>query len=340
MTTQPEAAVGGEATPEPTAEDYFTDLAEQEFGVTDEEEQPAEGAEEQSEDTEEAADETEVEEEADDLPPIDAPVSWDAEAKARFAELPRDVQEVVAKRESERERFVQQKSQEATRARAEIEQTAIQQLAEIEKGYAQHYEKVAEQILPQRPNPMLLQQDPQAFYAQQYAYESAVAQQRELQQLASQHMEQAKAREAQAQQAYMADQNRQIVESFPEYADPTTGPKLRAELSAVAKELGYPDELIGQARAADILAMKTAAEWRADSLKYKALMSKKMANVRAARGKPPVTARPGVAQAPDQLRANRATAAFETARNSKNANVRGAAFLEYLETSGQMGRKK
>src|SRR5690349_12123700 len=131
MTTQPEAAVGGEATPEPTAEDYFTDLAEQEFGVTDEEEQPTEGEPEEGE-AEEAADETEVEEEADDLPPIDAPVSWDAEAKAKFADLPRDVQEVVAKRESERERFVQQKSQEATRARAEIEQSAIQQLAEIE----------------------------------------------------------------------------------------------------------------------------------------------------------------------------------------------------------------
>jgi hypothetical protein len=56
-------------------------------------------------------------------------------------------------------------------------------------------------------------------------------------------------RAMQAEQAHHAEQHRIIVEQFPEYADPTTGPKLQQELSAVARELGYPPELIGQARA-------------------------------------------------------------------------------------------
>jgi hypothetical protein len=90
MTTQPEQAVGSE-TPAPS-EDPFEAIAEDTFGA-DEEEEPAEAPE------AEAEDDIEDEEEADDLPPIDAPVSWDADAKAKFAKLPRDVQEYVQKRE-------------------------------------------------------------------------------------------------------------------------------------------------------------------------------------------------------------------------------------------------
>jgi hypothetical protein len=336
--TQPAEAVGGEAAPvtETNPADYFTQLAEEEFGVGDEQEQPAEGADEQSEATEEADDDTQVEEEADDLPPIDAPVSWDAEAKAKFAELPRDVQEYVAKREGERERFVQQKSQEATRARQDAEQAAIQQLAQIENGYAQHFQQLAEQIAPQRPNPALLQHDPMAFYAQQAAYEESVAQQRQLQQRSHEFAQQAQAREAQAEQAFNAEQRRIIVENFPEYADPTSGPKLRAELSSVAKDMGYTDELIAQARATDILAMRKAAEWKAKADRYDALQKTKMAKVREAKGKPPVTTRPGVAQGGPQLSARNAQSALEVARTSKNRDVQGAAFFDYLKSTGQI----
>jgi hypothetical protein len=331
--TQEATPVGGEATPVTDNKDYFTQLAEEEFGVSDEAQEEPE--EEVNPDLEASEDDPEIEEEADDLPPIDPPVSWDAEAKETFKNLPREAQEIVSKREAERERFVQQKSQEAARARTEIEQTAIQQLAEIERGYAQHYEQLASQNLPQRPNPMLLQQDPQAFYAQQYAYEGAVAQQQQLQHLASQHAEQARARETQAEQALMAEQHRIIVENFPEYSDPTTGPKLQQELSAVARELGYPPELIGQARAADILAMRQAAEWRADSLKLKALNAKKMEKVRAAKGLPRV-ATPGVSQGTEQHRVKNANAAFEVAKSSKDRNVSGAAFFDYLSKTGQI----
>jgi hypothetical protein len=337
--TQPETAVGGEATPVETQadpKDYFEQLAAEEFGITDEEEEPAEGAEEQSEATEEAEDDTAAEEEADDLPPIDAPVSWDAEAKEVFKNLPREAQEIVAKREGERERFVQQKSQEATRARQDAEQAAIQQLAQIEQGYAQHFQQLAEQIAPQRPNPALLQHDPMAFYAQQAAYEESVAQQRHLQQRSLEYAQQAQAREAQAEQAFNADQHRIIVENFPEYADPTSGPKLRAELSSVAKEMGYTDELIAQARAADILAMRKAAEWKAKADQLDRLNRTKMEKVRAAKGKPPVTSRPGVTQGGPQLSARNAQSALEVARTSKNRDVQGAAFFDYLKNTGQI----
>ncbi len=328
--TQEATPVGGEAaTPAADPKEYFDQLAAE---VQEDEPAVEEAA---QADPETAEDELELEEEADDLPPIDAPVSWDAEAKAKFAELPRDTQEYLAKREGERERFVQQKSQEAARARTEAEQAAIQQLAQIEHGYARHYQQIAEQIMPQRPNPALLQHDPMAFYAQQAQYESAAAQQRELQQLASQHAEQAQQREAAAEQARMADEHRIIVENYPEYADPTRGPELQRKLTAVAKEMGYPDELISQARANDILAMRTAAEWKAKADKFDALQAKRMEKVRAAKGLPRV-AKPGVSQGADQLRSNRANAAFDRAKNAKSLNDRGEGFYDFLKNTGQI----
>jgi hypothetical protein len=116
MDTQPTPAVANDANA-PVAPDPAEFLDAWDNSVPEEE--PEEPAEQGEEPTLEADDEPNSEEEADDLPPIDAPVSWDAEAKETFKNLPREAQEIVAKRESERERFVQQKSQEATRARTE-----------------------------------------------------------------------------------------------------------------------------------------------------------------------------------------------------------------------------
>jgi hypothetical protein len=332
MTTQPTEAVGSEtnapdANPfEAIADDMLGQGAEHE----EEEELPAET---EGEEPEVAEDETEAEEEADDLPPIEAPVSWDAEAKAVFATLPREAQEIVQKREAERERFVQQKSQEAARAKTEVEQAAYQQLAQYDAQVSQQLQGLVEQLQPQRPNPQLLQYDPQAFYAQQAQYEADVAQRQELQRRAEEHAQQAKAREAYAEQAYHAEQHRIIVENFPEYTEPTTGPKLQAELSAVARELGYPPELISQARADDILAMRKVAELKAKADKYDALNAKKMEKVRAAKGLPRV-ATPGVPQGNEQLRANRANAAWESAKTAKSRNAKDEALAQWMTDTG------
>src|SRR4249919_3373951 len=234
---------------------------------------------------------------ADDLPPIEAPVSWDAEAKAIFAGLPREAQEIVQKREADRERFVQQKSQEAARAKQEIETSAYQQLAQYERNVSEQIQQLAAQIAPQRPNPALLQHDPQAFYQLQAEYEASVAQQRELQQHAQTYAEQAHQREALASQQEQMREHQMIVEHFPEYADPTQHAKINADLTAVAKEMGYPTELISHARAHDILAMRTAAQWKAKAEKLDRLEAKKMEKVRAAKGLPKVST-PGTQRAP------------------------------------------
>jgi len=333
--TQPAEAVGGEAAPvTESPEDFGEALARDVFGI-EEEEQSAEGVEEQPEATEEAEDEPETEEEVDDLPPIEAPVSWDAEAKETFKNLPREAQEIVAKREAEREKFVQSKSQEAARARQEAEQTALQQVAAYEAQVAQQLQQYAEQIAPQPPDPAMLQYDPQGFYAKEAEYRTKTAQQQKLQRDAQVYAQQAQLCAQQIAQSEQAEQHRIIVDKFPEYTDPTTGPELQRKLTAVAKELGYPDELIGQARAADILAIRQAAEWKTGYEKYQALQKTKMEKVRAAKGLPRV-ATPGVSQGTEQLRARTAQAALHTALTSKNRDVSGAAFYQYLEKTGQI----
>ena len=336
--TQPTEAVGSEQpveAPVETAEDIYARLGEETFGVTDEEEEPV-GEEGPEPEQEAADDETAAEEEADDLPPIEAPVSWDAEAKELFKNLPRDAQEIVAKREGERERFVQQKSQEAAQARQTAAQQAQAELAQLNAAYAQHYQEIASQFEVAEPDPMLQVTDPVAYAQQLRAVQQANAQRSKAQQAAQQHFQQAQALAAQAEQANYAEQHRIIVDSFPEYADPTTGPELQRKLTAVAKRIGYTDELIGQARAQDILAMRTVAEAIDKADKYDALQKTKMANVRAAKGKPPVSTRPGVSQGPEQLRARTAQAALDTALTSKNRDVSGAAFYQYLEKTGQI----
>lgn len=319
--TQPTEAVGGEPiAPQPTPEERLNAAFGDELVEQQDEELPAEGAEESP--PEEAEDDTELEAEIDELPPIEAPVSWDAEAKERFAKLPREDQEYLAKRESERERFVQQKSQEAARAKQEVERAAYEQLSQYNQSVAQQLQQLAAQIGPQRPDPAMIQYDPAAFYAQQAKYEQSIAQQHELQQRAQEYASEAQEQQRAAEQAHHAEQHSKIVEHFPEYLDPTTGPKLQQELSAVARDLGYPPELIAQARADDILAMKQANEWRQDSMKYRALQARKMEKVREAKKLPPV-AKPGVAQAPGAQRsAQIASDRDAMKRGDRDATVR------------------
>lgn len=54
-------------------------------------------------------------------PLIAAPISWSADKQEAFATLPRDVQKYIVDRESERDRFVQQKAQEYAQATRESE---------------------------------------------------------------------------------------------------------------------------------------------------------------------------------------------------------------------------
>lgn len=259
-----------------------------------------------------------------EVPAIDPPVSWDAEAKKVFSALPPEAQQVIAARESDREKFVQTKATEAAQHR-KIAETATEQYSNLHRQYAEQLDTYAKALEPQRPDYALLATDPQA-YAQQAAYfEAANAQRSQLAQQAEQarsHAEQVEQHQAQANtRAEIAS----IVEAIPEWTDDTKRGEMLKTFEAVGRDLGYPDELLAQARAVDIIGLKKAAVWKDKAEKYDALQASRMTAVRAAKGKPKVSI-PGTAQPRGSARAQGLQDSMQSLRKTGSIDDAAAAF--------------
>lgn len=287
--TQPEQAVGGASdtvvAAEPTIEDRFAVLADQE----PEEEEPEEGPVEDQPEILPEEDEPEVE--ADDVPPIKPPASWNTEEQEEFKQLPRALQETLTRRESERERFVQSKSQEAKQAGLAAQQQLVEQVTQAQGHYLQTLQSVLPE-LPEKPPAHLMATDP-ALYAQLMEnHENALAWHVHAQEQAQSIQQQQQAARQQLLQHELQATQERLQSDFPEYLDPAQGPELRTKLGSTALALGYSQDQLAQVNAQDILAIRTATSWKDKADKYDALMAKQMDKVRAAKSLPRVS-RPG-----------------------------------------------
>lgn len=247
----------------------------------------------------EAGEEAPVEEHDEDgevLEPIAAPTSWKAEDKAGWDELPRNVQETISRRESEREKFLQSKAQEAATVEQRVAAQAQQALAQIAREKAAELNRYAAMFQPQPPNPQLLYtgnaQDALTYQQQDAAYRAGLAQQQQLQQQAQDEAAEAQRIEEQQEQQAKQAEAQQLAQALPDWFDADKGPKLRTELQSIGAALGYPVELMAEARTVDIMALKQAAEWKAKADKFDALNKAKMGAVRAAKQLPRI-AKPG-----------------------------------------------
>jgi hypothetical protein len=261
---------------------------------------------------------------------IDPPVSWTAEEKEKFKALPREVQETVARRETERERFVQAKANEAAQARQHAEREAMAEVARVSTAYAEQFGHFLPQI-PERPSYQLQIANPIEFAEQMDAHERAVAQHDFVQQQIGQARHQA----AQAEQMLRAHAQQQfhqiLATEYPEFLHPTEGPKLREQLGSIALELGFPAKNLADVDASDVLAMKRAADWKAKADRYDALMAQKMEKVREAKTLPRLS-RPGSAQPRAQSGAQAVERSWERAKASR----RPEDFADYLTKAGLM----
>jgi hypothetical protein len=282
---------------EPTLEDRFAALGEE--GGAARPDDPEEENESAADDRDGAdpieqgsGEEEGKEEEPETLPDLTAPASWNAAEKEEFRRLPRVLQETLSRRETERERFVQAKAQEARAARTEVEREALATIQQLQANYAQHLQHFESQLAVPEPDPRLIAEDPELYAAQLQRFRYYAAQRHQAQQLLAEARQRSAfaARETAAREA---EQIRSVLaDAFPEYLDPSTGPRLKQELGSTAVELGYTPEQLADVDHVDILAMRKAHEWRQDAIKYRALMAKKMDGVRAARDMPRVS-RPG-----------------------------------------------
>lgn len=239
-----------------------------------------------------------------DEPPaeqIDAPLSWAKDAKDVFAALPREAQEVIATRERDREAAIQAKFREAAGTRQQVETEARQALQTVMQNHMQALQQDAQQFEPTQPDLALLNSaDPahrDLYFQQEAQYRHAIAQRDQLTQQQQEAQAHAEAIALQQQQVELQAEHAVLEENLgPEWSDPSARAKLLGDLTPIAAELGYSQELIAQARAADILAMRKVADWKAKAAKFDQMNKAKMVPVRAAKAIPP-SARAGSPQA-------------------------------------------
>jgi hypothetical protein len=263
-------------------------------------------------------------------PAIVPPVSWDQDAKALFEQLPPELREKVTAREAQRERAVQAATTAAAEARRNAVAEANALFADQQHLYASHLEQIAAQRMPQRPDPALLAEDPQAFYELQAHYESEVAQHQALARAAAQAEAEAQARDALTRHHALAQDHAALAaELGDDWTDVSRRRALLTDLEAVGAELGYSMELMGEANATDILALRAAAEWKAKADKYDQLQSARPDAVRAARAAPRV-ARPGIAPSRAEQSARSRDAAWARAKSERS----GEAYAALLDGMG------
>lgn len=246
------------------------------------------------------------EEDEPEAPTVDAPHSWSKEDKELFSGLPPEAQAVIARREKERDDFVNIKAHEAADTRRVVETEARDVIVKLYENHTQQLEAYASMFQPQQPDERLLytghQDDVNRYHQQAAAYQRELGQQQELHhRIAQGQAAQRSAMEQSQQDAIKADAQR-LRDELPEWFSNETGPALQRELQAIGSELGYSPELMNEASSSDILALKKAMGWKQDAEKYRELQGKKMETVRAAKGLPKMAV-PGVKPSKRQLNA-------------------------------------
>jgi hypothetical protein len=218
----------------------------------------------------------EVEQVEPEAPAIDPPHSWDAEAKAEFAQLPRKAQEIILAREAQRDKAVFEAQARAaeTVKRAEAEASTIGQ-----------YKAHLDQLLPRAQQVFAgkwegidwaawAQQDPIAAFQGKQEYEAELGQLQQLQraQQQTQQAQYAKFLEAEAQK---------LPQLAPDLADPEKGETRKAELQSFLNSVGFSNDTL---RFADATQLSLAY----DAMRYRQLQAK----AKQAVTNTPVPARP------------------------------------------------
>lgn len=222
-----------------------------------------------------------------ETPAIQAPASLTAEEKATFEQLPPEAQRVWAESETRRNRQVQ----EVTTRAAETQRTAaVNATAQAQAVFAQQLLAVANYYAPEPPDPSLAMTDPGTYIAYEAHWKQAQAQHEQIVQQALNLSQQVQQHESIQNQQWQFQQL-QALNNIPEFADPVKRSQFLTELESVGAAMGYTPEVMRDAGAADILALKTAAEWKAGYDKWNAAQSGKMQRVRDAR-----SAKPGAGQ--------------------------------------------
>lgn len=250
--------------------------------------------------------ETEPTEQAEPAPSaIEPPQSWSAEDRAVFAKLPPEAQAIVQRRESERDRLIQTRTQEIADERkahaAEREAMTTQR-----SHYLNSLQQLAAIVLPEaqalaQVNWQQLAQDNPSEYVRLAAQRDGL---RERVNAIGAQMQQAQADQQAEQQklatTLVAEQKKLLSIKIPDFADPDKGKALAADLSKWLGSQGFGDAEIGQVVDHRLIAVAHKA-----MLYDKAEAARAAADTKRVQPKAPVLQKPGAAGAPDENTADR-----------------------------------
>lgn len=235
------------------------------------------------------------------LPAIEPPRFWDADAKARFGELPRDIQELLSQNEDRSVKATSKSLQEAAEARkaAEFEASNLTALrAQMDK----HIETAKTRFRSKWENV-----DWNATI-DQYGAEQALKFKNEFE--ADQAAIVQAERDATVAKRtdlanFTAREMAKLPELAPDLADPKTAPQRFEAIAKALRSANYNDEQIQWLDAFQVAAMNDALKWREANAKAKAQIGLPKTPAKPATpGKPSVkpTAAPGRSGSPQHAR--------------------------------------
>ena len=204
-------------------------------------------AEDDASEPDEAADGVEDEEPAEAAAPVEAPVYWTQDAKAKFAELPPELQAVVLSQEGPREAAAAKAKQEAAEYRAQADQevskvhTLAEQLNEFLPKALESFKGKWDGIDWEA----WVDQDPEAALKAKFAYDADQATMAQLQ-AATQEAE------TQAHVAFLKAEAAKLPDLAPDLADPVKGPERRTKVAQHLLSMGIAPEALKTISAAEM----------------------------------------------------------------------------------------
>lgn len=200
--------------------------------------------------------ETDAEPEA--VAPAEPPKYWSQEAKAKFAELPPELQAVVLAQEGPREEATAKAKAEAAevRAKAETELQGVQRFAEELQGFLPQAVQMFRSRWGDNPDWVAFAQanGAEAMTVARAQYD---AERENLQQVA----QATQVAEAKAHDAYVRGEFETLKTVAPELADPQKGPALRTEVTGYLVKQGIPPPAIHKISAVEMSLAHKAMLW-------------------------------------------------------------------------------
>ena len=299
------------------------------------EEPPDQGAESEEDEGdgpgEDQVTEEEDESEGDPEAVIAAPKSWPAEMREQFAQLPPDLQRVIADRETERDaafnRQVNEAAQKRRAAEAELQAASTerrQYLAGLSAVIGELASQTASEFAEIRTTAdleKLASEDPARYLRWQARREAILAAQAEADALA----ERERRDQEQHFKGYLDEQRRLLLDKMPELRDPKAVKAIMTEGTAYLKEIGFTDqEIVNVVDHRMTLVIRDALAYRQGRAAARTAAEKKVVGV-------PKVQKPGAGTDRKAERSERDKAAMTRIARHGTTDEQAAALTRLLE---------